>query len=69
MSSMPWVDELQIQLKYAREERDSYKAERDALQAELNKAHQNAAFYRCCALSGEVPEDDAEPYPNLEGEG
>jgi hypothetical protein len=44
-------------------------AERDALQAELNKAYQNAAFYRCCALSGETPEEGAEPYPKLEGEG
>jgi hypothetical protein len=36
-------------------------AERDALRAELNKVHKKAAFYRCCALSGEVPKDGAEP--------
>ena len=62
MSSMPWVDDLQNELAQVIEERD-------ALQAELNKAYQNAAFYRCCALSGEVPKDGADPYPKLEGEG
>jgi len=29
----------------------------------IDQLHQNAAFFKCCALSGEKPEDGAEPYP------
>lgn len=38
---------------------------RAALQAEREKVagyRQNAAFYRSCALSGEIPKDGSEPY-------
>ena len=30
----------------------------------LRKSAQNAAFYRSCALSGEVPNDGDEPHPS-----
>lgn len=33
----------------------------ERLEAELGLARQDAAFYKCCALSGEVPEDGVEP--------
>ena len=31
------------------------------LEAKLELAQKDAAFYRCCALSGEVPTDGSEP--------
>ena len=34
------------------------------LEQQLSAAQQDAAFYRCCALSGEVPEEGAEPSAN-----
>ncbi len=29
----------------------------------IDQLKKNASFFKCCALSGEVPEDGAEPYP------
>ena len=44
-------------------------AERIAeLVAKLAGAQNNSAFYRCCALSGEIPQDGAEPYKEKEHE-
>jgi hypothetical protein len=34
------------------------RAERDALCAEVEHEARRAAFYKCCALSGEVPTDE-----------
>ncbi len=36
MSSQPWVDELQVQLNYAIEERDAYKAKLDRIEKYIN---------------------------------
>ena len=33
----------------------------EAAQAELKAAYQDAAFYRSCALSGEIPIEGSEP--------
>jgi hypothetical protein len=34
-----------------------------ALDELVREIWQNMAFFRCCALSGEVPKDGAEPFP------
>jgi len=34
----------------------------------LFEAERNAAFYKSCALSGEVPSDGDEPYPQDKGD-
>ncbi len=36
MSSQPWVDELQVRLNYAIEERDAYKAKLDRIEKYIN---------------------------------
>jgi hypothetical protein len=33
----------------------------EQLEARLKSSQQDAAFYKCCALSGETPKDGAEP--------
>ena len=33
------------------------------LQEQVAALEKNCAFFRCCALSGEQPEEGAEPYP------
>ena len=33
----------------------------EELEAELEEVRKDAAFYRCCALSGEVPEEGSQP--------
>lgn len=40
----------------------------EMLRAELDAARKDLAFYKCCALSGEVPTEGAEPSAKLEGE-
>jgi hypothetical protein len=35
------------------------------LERQLSEAKQNTAFFRCCALSGEVPDKGDEPFPRL----
>ncbi len=37
-----------------------------SLQSQLKEAHQNSAFYKCCALSGESVADGDEPFPPAE---
>ena len=36
----------------------------ESLQDELNDSEKDKAFYRCCALSGEIPQDGSEPSAN-----
>jgi hypothetical protein len=36
---------------------------------ELDEAQKNAAFYRCCALSGEIPTEGSGPFPTSEVKG
>jgi hypothetical protein len=36
------------------------------LREESRQQYANAAFYKSCALSGEIPEPGAEPYPMQE---
>jgi hypothetical protein len=43
------------------------KAERiKQLETQLDEAQKNAAFYKCCALSGEIPTNGSEPWPTSE---
>lgn len=32
-----------------------------ALEAEITELHNDVGFYRCCALSGEIPDDSVSP--------
>ena len=34
-----------------------------SIREQLAEAQTNATFYKCCALSGEIPTDGSEPFP------
>ena len=56
-----WRNYLRIEAKNYEDKIDSLQSKLQASEERVKELEKDCAFFRCCALSGEIPEEGSEP--------